>query len=138
IVPFSPGGTSSRYSDLFSRHFGKHIPGQPSIQLEYMPGGGGLVALNHAYTQAPKDGSVFFLPDGSAAVNQLLNPQGARYDAREFGWIGVPSQAKTVLMMRADSGATTVDELKANEVFVGSTGAGSETDMYPRLANNLL
>src|SRR5690554_6289465 len=81
VVPFSPGGTSSRYSDLFSRHFGKHIPGQPNIQLEYMPGGGGLTALNYAYAQAARDGSVFFLPDGSAAVNQLLNPSGARYDA---------------------------------------------------------
>jgi tripartite-type tricarboxylate transporter receptor subunit TctC len=138
IVPFSPGGTSSRYSDLFSRHFGKHIPGQPNIQLEYMPGGGGLVALNHAYTQAARDGSVFFLPDGSAAVNQLLNPEGARYDAREYGWIGIPSQARSVLMVRTDAGVNSVDDLKKTEIFVGSTGAGSETDMYPRLANGLI
>ena len=138
VVPFSPGGTSSRFSDLFSRHFGKHIPGQPNIQLEYMPGGGGLVALNYAYAQAPKDGSVFFLPDSSLAINQLLNPEGARYDAREFGWIGVPSQVKTVLMIRPDSGVDSVDGLKEKEVFIGSTGAGSETDMYPRLTNQLI
>ena len=138
VVPFSPGGTSSRYSDLFSRHFGNHIPGKPSIQLEYMPGGGGLVALNHVYTQSARDGSVIFLPDGSAAVNQLLNPEGARYDAREYGWIGVPSQARSVLMIRGDAGVSSVDDLKAKEIFLGSTGAGSETDMYPRLANGLI
>lgn len=138
VVPFSPGGTSSRYSDLFSRHFGNHIPGKPNIQLQYMPGGGGLVALNYAYSQAPRDGSVFFLPDGSAAVNQLLNPDGARYDAREFGWIGVPSQARSLLMVRTDADINSVDDLKAKELFVGSTGAGSETDMMPRLANGLI
>lgn len=138
IVPFSPGGTSSRYSDLFSRHFGQHLPGKPNIQLEYMPGGGGLVALNYAYTQAERDGSVIFLPDGSAAVNQLLNPEGARYDAREYGWIGVPSQARSVLMVRPDSGVTSIEDLKTKEIFIGSTGAGSETDMMPRLANGLI
>ena len=138
IVPFSPGGTSSRYTDLFARHFGKHIPGKPKILPQYMPGGGGITALNFAYAVAPRDGSVIFLPDSSAAINQLLNPEVALYDARKYGWIGVPSQARSVLMMRTDSGVKSVDDLKTMERFLGSTGTGSETHMYPMAANGLI
>lgn len=138
VVPFSPGGTSSRYTDLFGRHFGKHIPGKPKIIPQHMPGGGGITSLNFAYTVAPRDGSVIFLPDSSAAINQLLSPEVALYDARKFGWIGVPSQARSVLMMRTDSGVRSVDDLKKKERFVGSSGTGSETHMYPMAANGLI
>jgi tripartite-type tricarboxylate transporter receptor subunit TctC len=81
---------------------------------------------------------VIFLPDSSAAINQLLNPEVALYDARKYGWIGVPSQARSVLMMRTDSGVKSVADLKSTEHFLGSTGTGSETHMYPMAANGLI
>jgi tripartite-type tricarboxylate transporter receptor subunit TctC len=138
IVPFSPGGTSSRFGDLMGRHFAKHVPGQPDLVFEYMPGGGGLAALNYVYARAARDGTVLHMPDSSSPLNQLLQSDVAEYDAREFNWLGVVSQVHTVLVIREDTGFKTLDDLKEMEVFIGSSGAGSETDMYPRLTNQLI
>jgi tripartite-type tricarboxylate transporter receptor subunit TctC len=138
IVPFSPGGTSSRFGDLIGRHFAKHVPGQPDLVFEYMPGGGGIVALNHVYARAARDGTELHMPDSSTPLNQLLQPDVVEYDAREFNWLGVVSQVHTVLVVREDTGFKTLDDLKEKEVFIGSSGAGSETDMYPRMTNQLI
>ena len=40
-----------------ARHLGRHIPGQPNVVVQNMPGAGSLRAVNHLYTTAPKDGS---------------------------------------------------------------------------------
>jgi tripartite-type tricarboxylate transporter receptor subunit TctC len=87
---------------------------------------------------APRDGTALLLPNSSIAVSQLLEPDGVEYETSEFNWIGVMTPGRHVLMVREDTGVESLEGLKDTEVFIGSTGAGSETDMYPRLANALL
>jgi tripartite-type tricarboxylate transporter receptor subunit TctC len=138
IIPFEPGGGSAGYGKLAIDHMGRYIPGNPSFQAEYMPGGGGLRAANHAAQVSPKDGTVLLVPNDGIAVSQILNPDKVQYDAREFRWIGIMSQNWFVLGLRKDTGIASVDDLKAKEFFVGSSGVGSPTDLFPRLTNGLL
>jgi tripartite-type tricarboxylate transporter receptor subunit TctC len=56
IVGTSAGGGFDTYTRTIARHFGKHIPGQPSIQVENMAGAGHLIAANHMYKVAKPDG----------------------------------------------------------------------------------
>ena len=57
IVGFGIGGGYDAYARLLSRHFGRHIPGNPSVVVQNMPGAGGLRAANYMYSAAPKDGT---------------------------------------------------------------------------------
>jgi len=57
IVSYGAGGSYGLYAQLAARHIGKHLPGKPTIVVQFMPGAGGILATNHLYTAAPKDGS---------------------------------------------------------------------------------
>jgi tripartite-type tricarboxylate transporter receptor subunit TctC len=138
VVPFNPGGTTANVAEVVAESIGKYIPGHPKVITQYMPGAGGVTAENYVYSVAPKDGSVLFVPQDSIVAAQLLAPEGVKYDAGKFHWLGVIVPTRSILMVRKDSGVTSVDDLKNKEIFVGSSGAGSETDMYPRVANGLL
>ena len=56
VIPYGPGGTYDKYGVAFSNHLGKHIPGNPNIILQHMPGAGGAKAMNWFANVAPKDG----------------------------------------------------------------------------------
>src|SRR6476659_7622235 len=58
IVGYGPSGGYDTYARLLARHFGKFIPGNPSVIVQNMPGGGSLRAVNYLYNQAPRDGTV--------------------------------------------------------------------------------
>src|SRR5881392_3419748 len=53
----APGDSYDVYMRLLSRHFGRHIPGNPSFLAINQTGAGGLVAINHAAIAAPQDGT---------------------------------------------------------------------------------
>lgn len=137
ISPFAPGGTTAGLAVIFSEELGKHIPGNPTAKVEYMPGAGGMIGQNFAYNQAPKDGSVLFLPQDSSVVLQLVEPESVQYDAAKINWLGNVVQSKHVLGIRKDTGVKSWEDLKTKEVFIASSGAGSETDVYPRITNGV-
>ena len=58
IISSTVGGGYDLYARTISRHLGRHIPGNPTIIPQNMPGAGGIAAANHIYSVAPKDGSV--------------------------------------------------------------------------------
>jgi tripartite-type tricarboxylate transporter receptor subunit TctC len=59
VVAFAAGGPVDLFARLIAAHVGRHIPGDPNIVVQNMPGAGGVVASNHLYHIAKKDGSVF-------------------------------------------------------------------------------
>ncbi len=63
IAPTAPGGGYDAYTRLLARHMGKHIPGNPAMVVQNMPGAGGMVAANHLFNVAPKDGTAIALID---------------------------------------------------------------------------
>ena len=58
VIGYPPAGSNDIYGRIAARHLGKYIPGHPSIIVRNMPGAGSLVAANHIYNRAPKDGTV--------------------------------------------------------------------------------
>jgi tripartite-type tricarboxylate transporter receptor subunit TctC len=137
IVPFGPGGTSHDYAQLSAQNLGRFIPGNPRIILQSMPGAGGIRAALNAYSVAAKDGSVIFFPADSISVSQLLQPAEAKYDTTKFPWLGTISQTRGVIVVRGDA-AKNVEDMKKKEVFMASSGTGSQTELYPALTNGLL
>src|SRR6201993_3543899 len=56
-VVYEPGGTYDLYSRLLITHWPKHIPGNPTIVIQYMPGAGGMVGTLNLYEKAARDGT---------------------------------------------------------------------------------
>ena len=58
IISVGVAGGFGEYARTLAEHYGRHIPGNPNIIVQSMPGAGGLIATNHLYVQAPQDGTV--------------------------------------------------------------------------------
>ena len=87
-VGFGAGGGYDTTTRLFARHFGKHIPGNPSVVVQNVPGAGSMKAANTIFNVAPKDGTALGVFGSSTALEPLFGNKAAAYDPRRFEWIG--------------------------------------------------
>lgn len=133
IVPFGPGGGYSIYNQIMARHLGRYIPGQPQIVAQHMPGAGGIVASNHIYNLARRDGTVMAMVSDAVALASVIDADKIKYKVNELVWIGAIERVNNVLAVRADSGVKSFADLRNTEVVVGASGPGSPTSMLPAL-----
>jgi tripartite-type tricarboxylate transporter receptor subunit TctC len=129
VVGFSPGGGFDSYTRVIARHMGKHIPGNPTMVVENMPGAGSMIAANYTYNQAKPDGLTIGNFIGPVVLQQVLGNTAAKFDGRRFGWLGNPVPSHSVCALSKQSGITTVNEWFASKrpVKIGGTGPGSDT-----------
>src|SRR5262245_59790417 len=90
VVGFSAGGGFDTYSRAIARHMPNHIPGNPTIVVENMPGAGSLISANYLYKIAKADGLTIGHFIGGLLLSQVLGQKGAEFDARKFEYIGAP------------------------------------------------
>src|SRR3989442_11012599 len=96
IVGLAAGGGFDTYARVLARHWGKHIPGNPTIIVENMVGAGSLIAANHLYRVAKADGLIVGNFDGSLVLSQVLGQPGIEFDARKFHFIGATAREEVV------------------------------------------
>lgn len=135
IVGSGAGGGFDTTARLVARHIGKHIPGSPTVIVVNMPGGGGLVAANHVFSAAAKDGTVIGLFHEAQMMNQLTGGEGVNFDLRQFNWLGSSYDDPNVCIVRTDAPASAFTAMigRAAPIAVGGTGPGSNTYDAPRV-----
>jgi len=136
-IGYGVGGSYYFHAQLFSRHLSRHLPGNPNIIVQSRPGAGGVRMLNEAAVRMTTDGTNLFLPPDTMVVTQLLQPEGLAYDARKFNYIGTVDQQNTFWVLRRSAKAS-IEGMRADVVFMGSSGKGSTGYMIPALAGQLL
>lgn len=129
IVGFSAGGGFDAYSRTIARHLGKHIPGNPTVIVENMPGAGSLIAANHLYKVARPDGLTIGNFVGYSVLSQVLGRPGIEFDARRFEWIGLPVSDTGACALTRASGTTSLEEWQTSKtpVKLGVVGPGDGT-----------
>src|SRR5262245_8494526 len=137
IVTYEPGGSYDLYARLLTAHLGRHIPGNPALVVQYMPGAGGLLGILHLHEKAAPAGTEIAILPRDLAINQRLRPETARYDARRFNWIGTLSTYAGVMFVASRTGVKTAEDLRRIPVVVGSWGPTTETFITPTLLNAL-
>jgi hypothetical protein len=88
IAGQEPGGLGDLRLKSILPYFKKHIPGQPNIVTEYMPGGGGRKAANYIYRTARPDGLTLGYPPGGFVRAAALNEPGVDYELDKFSFYG--------------------------------------------------
>src|SRR5438445_13639183 len=82
------GGPFDLTARALARHMPRYLPGQPTMIVRNMPGGGNVLATNFMYTQAAKDGTFIATVNNIIPLHQILDGRGVRYDASKFNWLG--------------------------------------------------
>jgi tripartite-type tricarboxylate transporter receptor subunit TctC len=135
VVGSGVGGGFDTTARLVARHIGRHIPGTPTVIVVNMPGGGGLIAANHLFNAAPKDGTVLGLFHEAQVMNQLTGAEGVQFDLLKFNWLGSSYDDPNVCVVRSDASVTAFQDLigRAKPVAIGGTGPGSNSHDAPRV-----
>ncbi|MPZ57955.1 MAG: hypothetical protein GEU91_15955 [Rhizobiales bacterium] len=141
-VGYGAGGGYDTTTRIFARHFGKHVPGNPTVVVQNMPGAGSMKVANFTFAVAPKDGTTLGVFASSTALEPLFGNKQAAYDPRKFEWIGSLHRdiASCALWKGAGQGIKTLpDLLKATKtVTFGSTSPTAITSQHPLFLKNML
>jgi tripartite-type tricarboxylate transporter receptor subunit TctC len=136
IVGYTPGSTFEFYLRAFASHFARHIPGNPTIIIQHMPGAGSLKATAYLASVAPKDGSVFGIINPVNTIEPMLDPSNAKFDPRTFMWLGsLNSEISTCAFWSRD--LKTLADLRKRVVVLGSTGPSSGSTVDARVLGPL-
>ena len=145
IVGYGPGGGYDLYARLMARHLGRHIPGNPTIVVQNMPGAGSLVAANFLYSVAPRDGTVIGVVARDMPLLGLLgNNPNVQFDPRRFGWLGSSSSFADdayVMIVRTDAPVQSIEALRrpgGPPLLLGGTADGTTGDDVPRILADAL
>jgi tripartite-type tricarboxylate transporter receptor subunit TctC len=135
IVGFSPGGGYDLNGRTISRYIGKHIPGNPKVIVQNMPGAGSLASVNYLANIAPKDGSTLGTFSRGTIFEPLMGNKSAQFDPRALNWIGSPSRETNLVFVRSNTPFHSLADLQANEMIVATTGGGADTATFPLIMN---
>lgn len=138
VVGFSPGGGFDAYARLFSRHFGRHIPGQPNVIVQNMPGSSSLKAVQYLDQGAPRDGTVITAFNPGLMTNSLLEPEKVTYNFSNLSWIGSITQDYRVCYAWNDRNVRSWEDLLKQQRFVmGTTSIGASAYQNAAVLKNL-
>jgi tripartite-type tricarboxylate transporter receptor subunit TctC len=135
IVGFTAGGGYDAYTRTLGRHMGKHIPGNPAILVENMPGAGSMISANHIYKVARPDGLTIGHFIGGLFLQQILGKPGIEFDANRFQYIGVPAQDNFVIGVHRSANIADLDSWLASKHIIkfGGVASGSGSDDVPNI-----
>lgn len=138
IVSTQAGGDYDNWMRLITRHWVKHIPGEPVFVIQNMPGAGGIIAANSFYHTAPRDGSTIAMIGRNLPFQALMKAEGIRFDPLKFNWIGSPELTSRVCVAMDDAPVKKAEDLFTTELIVGGAGAGTAVTTTPRVLSALL
>ena len=137
-VAGTAGGGIDLYARLLGRHIGRHIPGKPNVTVQVMPGAGGIRAAKYLAEQAPRDGTAIAAFAGGPILEPLIGARNPGYDMSKFTWIGAVTKDIGLCVSLATTPFKTIEDAKKQQMVVGGTGAGSETDTWPVVLNDVI
>ena len=137
IVGYSAGGGYDTYSRILARHLSKHIPGNPAIVVQNMPGAGSLKMANFLYNVAPKDGSTIGTFSRGMAMEPLIGGQNVQFDSTKFTWLGSGTNETSVFVLWHTAPVKTWNDILTKPFTVGGEGSGSDPDIYAALLKNV-
>jgi tripartite-type tricarboxylate transporter receptor subunit TctC len=139
IIPYGTGGGSDVWARFFAPRLTAALPGNPTIVVRNIPGGGSITGTNQFAERAKPDGLTVLGTSGSTQFPYLLGDPRVRYDYRD--WVPIlVSPVGGVVFARPELGATSAADIKnirGKRLVVGSQGA-TALDLLMALSFDIL
>ena len=137
-VAGTAGGGIDLLARALARHMGKYLQGAPNIVVQDMPGAGGIRAAHFLAESAPRDGTAIGTFAGGPVIEPLIGARNPGYDMSKFTWVGAVSKDVGVCLSYGNTPFKTIEDLRDKQMIVAGTGAGSDSDTYPIILNEVL
>ena len=138
IVSSTPGGGYDTITRIVGQHLSRHMPGQPNIVVQNMPGAGGVVAANTMYTVTERTGLSVGIMQVTVPFEPLIGNKNAKFDPTKFGWVGSPNAESGVVIIWHTAPALTLKDLQEKEINMGVESMTSSPAVYSRALNMTL
>ena len=138
LVGYGAGSSYDGYARIISRLAGQHIPGNPHIVVENMPGAGSLTALNYMITVAPQDGTVIAAIGATLPFGPLLGEPAAKFDPLKLQWLPTPGSDTSCLTLWHTTPVNTVEDARRTEIILASNAITGSSSLYGRLQSEVL
>src|SRR5215217_2062955 len=138
IVGYEAGNDYDIGARLLARYLTRHIPGQPAIIVQNMPQAQSIVAANHLYLRAPRDGTAIASLSRNFPNQAVMGQANVEADPRRFTWLGATSFPGRICVASAAAAVKTPADLFTHELVIGSVGTGSSTSIVPTVLNRVL
>ncbi|MGZ9262630.1 MAG: Bug family tripartite tricarboxylate transporter substrate binding protein [Candidatus Binatia bacterium] len=127
VAGYGAGSVDDAWTRLIARYLAKHIPGNPNMIVQNMPGAGAMIAANYVYKIAKPDGLTLGGIRGGLYFDQLVGRQQVQFDWPKFTWLGSPTQVEQLIYMRASTPYKTIADVRKAAVppKCGATGTSS-------------
>ncbi len=138
VVGFSAGGGYDHYARVLSRHIGRHIPGQPNVIVQNMPGAASLNSVRYVATAAPTDGTVINAFNPGLITQSVTVPQKIGANFLDFAWLGSITEDFRVCHTWNGTGIKNwQDLLTRQQVNFGVTGVGTASYIDSKMLSDL-
>src|SRR5215510_874129 len=138
VIGYPTAGAPDIYARLVARHMARHIPGNPNIIARNMPGAGSLIAANHMFNTAPKDGTSFALTSPTMPLEEMLGVTQVKFRASQFNWIGRLATNPNITFIANTSPVKSIKDAFDKVAILGATARSSTNAIYPFVLNNVL
>ena len=140
VVGYGPGGGYDVYTRLLARHMPRHIPGNPIMVIQNMPGAGSLRAANYVANVAPKDGTMLGVFGAPAALEPLFGNKNAQFETVKFAWLGNMIRDTAACATWHNSGIKSLQQIidAKTEVVFGSSGPGSYANQHALVLKHMV
>src|SRR5262249_55825188 len=140
FIGYGVGGGYDLFARTISRHMGRHIPGNPTIQPVNMPGASSMVLGNHLAKRAPQDGTVIGAVNSALLFDTLFTgaESKALFHGPEMTMVGNAVSSAAVLIAWHTSGIRTIDDLRHKPLIVGAPSRTGDTYLLPLAIKNTL
>jgi tripartite-type tricarboxylate transporter receptor subunit TctC len=138
VVGFTAGGGFDLNARLLARHLGRHIPGNPDVVVQNMPGAATIKSVLYLDTTAPRDGTVLTIFNFGQIGDSRMVPEKVKVDFRKVSWIGSISEDLSVCYTWHTLGTKTLAELqKHGPIHMGLTGVGTSSDLNQKILKEI-
>ncbi len=131
LIGAPPGGGYDIYARALARHYGRHIPGQPTIVSKNMPGAASARAAGFISTLAPKDGTAIAALMPGGVVGPLLDEKAETlFDPTKVLYLGTANNGTRICVSRKDSKIKTFDDALTQKASFGGVSTSDSTRGY--------
>ena len=136
MVGYGPSGGFDAYTRAAARFMGKHIPGNPNVIVQNMPGASSLQFVRYLATRAPTDGTQWGMFNRGLMPGSVLDPKTG-VDFSKFTWIGSMNSEMATCYFWASKGIKSIDDVAKKPFTIGDTSKNSGGYIYTSILRSL-